>query len=392
MKRAIVLSLVFVVGVCQAQDEWSYPVDPYFGVLHASEYPDDAFPIDVNFMPKTIATGTALRMGDPAASWTYWPEPSYYWWDALTGPGILHGAWQSTAITKDVRECPPEVCVQIYDPNDAGGNIEFIFDSQTENVRIRLARFGSVDEGGFKVGSDWGDGQVEIPKDAFMLEHGEESTSCAAYEEIGDEYLEYCRVYQVVIPPVPDSSVLLYGKCYKGDCSVLKVSSTTDSVSYYPGSEATATDDPSDDSEAGSDTVNSSPAVIIKLSDKSATENQSTSFSVAGNFEDSDGDSLAFSATGLPASIGIEATTGMISGTPAANDANKSFAVTITATDPSGASAIGSFKISVSAAPKPVPEPQSTPVQSSGGGSFGPLALTLMIFFSLMRTRRRTEL
>ncbi len=52
MLRAIASGLVLLTSVCHAQDDWSYPVDPYFGVLHESEYPGDAFPIDVNFMPK----------------------------------------------------------------------------------------------------------------------------------------------------------------------------------------------------------------------------------------------------------------------------------------------------------------------------------------------------
>lgn len=392
MKRAIVLSLVLLAGAGHAQDDWSYPVDPYFGILHASEYPGDAFPIDVNFMPKTIATTTLLRMGDPALSWTYWPEPSYYWWDALTGPGILHGAWQSTAIAKDVRECPPEVCVQIYDPNDAGGNIEFIFDSQTENVRIRLARFDSVDEGGFQIGSDWVAGQVEIPKDAFLLEHGEESNTCAVYEYVDDDLPEFCRVYQVVIPPVPDSSVLLYGKCFDGDCSVLKVSSTTDAVTYYP-SEATAAEDPEDDSDDTSGTVNSAPTVKVQIADMSATENQAISFSVADSFEDSDGDALTYAETGLPGSLGIDTATGMISGTPSATDAGKTFTVTITASDPSGASVDGSFNISISAlAPPLVVSAQPAAVTSAGGGSSGPLLLIILALMSLLRMRRRTEM
>jgi hypothetical protein len=94
----------------------------------------------------------------------------------------------------------------------------------------------------------------------------------------------------------------------------------------------------------------------------------------------------------LPARIGIDLATGFFWGVLTAADANMVFAVTITATDPSGASASGTFNITVSAAPKPVPVPQSTPVQSSGGGSFGPLALVFMALFGLLRSRRTMEL
>ena len=83
MKKITILSAILLASVCQAQDEWSYPIAPFFGVLHASEHPGDAFPIDVNFMPGIIVDSTPVRMG---VGFTYWPAPTYYWWDALTGP------------------------------------------------------------------------------------------------------------------------------------------------------------------------------------------------------------------------------------------------------------------------------------------------------------------
>ena len=43
MLRAIGASLLLLAGVCQAQDDWSYPVDPFYGELHESEYPGDSF-------------------------------------------------------------------------------------------------------------------------------------------------------------------------------------------------------------------------------------------------------------------------------------------------------------------------------------------------------------
>ena len=106
MKTLIIFGLVLLAGVCPAQDDWSYPIDPFFGVLHLSEHPGDTFPVDVNFMPGIIVNSTPVRMG---VEFTYWPTPTYYWWDALTGPGILHGTHPSTAMARNVQPCPKTI-------------------------------------------------------------------------------------------------------------------------------------------------------------------------------------------------------------------------------------------------------------------------------------------
>lgn len=391
MSRAILASfLVLAATVGLAQDDWSYPVDPYYGILHESEYPGDAFPVDVNVLPKTVTSPSPVRMGDPDAPYTYWPEPTYYWWDALTGPGILHGAWPSTAMARYVRECRPDICTQTTSPEGTGGFIQFVFADTTQNVRIRLVRFGEEHgEDGFQMGAHWQEGLVRVPADAFILEHGVESSTCGAYDFNGDDSLSSCRVYQVVVPPVPDSTNVLYGKCFPEMCSVLKVSSTADAVTFYPRNAPSSEDDEST-VEPAATPANSIPVVVSQLADTTVTEGVSVNLAVSSSFEDADGDSLAFAATGLPDSLDIDAVSGMISGTPTALEVNKQFEVTVTATDTAGASVSDSFNISVAAAPKPAPAaapPVASP--SGGGGSLAPTMLLLLALVSILRSRRR---
>ena len=69
---------------------------------------------------------------------------------------------------------------------------------------------------------------------------------------------------------------------------------------------------------------------------------------VSGNFSDPNGDPLTFSQAGLPASLTISGA-GLISGTPAAADVG-THNVTVTASDPSGASVSDTFTLTVEAA------------------------------------------
>ncbi len=73
-------------------------------------------------------------------------------------------------------------------------------------------------------------------------------------------------------------------------------------------------------------------------------------FDVSGFFVDADAsDLLTYSATGLPAGLTIDATTGVISGTiDSSASAGSPYAVEVTATDPHGASVTQSFAWSVS--------------------------------------------
>ena len=78
-----------------------------------------------------------------------------------------------------------------------------------------------------------------------------------------------------------------------------------------------------------------------------------------GTFTDPDaGDTLSYSASGLPAGLTINATTGAISGNPSAAG---TASVTITATDSHGATATKTGSITIQAAPAPAPAPAPPP-------------------------------
>jgi hypothetical protein len=191
-------------------------------------------------------------------------------------------------------------------------------------------------------------------------------------------------VYQAVIPPVANSTNVLYGKCHRGHCNVLKVSSTMDPVTYYPD-EVAAGSDPGATPEPVA--ANNAPVVATALPDMTITEATSVSHSVAANFTDADDDPLTYDATGLPVSLSIDRASGLISGIPTASEAGRLFSVTITATDPAAESASGSFTISVTAAPKPV-QPVAAVISSGGGGSLSPVALFLLAVMQVRRLRR----
>ncbi|MDQ8205834.1 putative Ig domain-containing protein, partial [Pelagicoccus sp. SDUM812003] len=92
--------------------------------------------------------------------------------------------------------------------------------------------------------------------------------------------------------------------------------------------------------------------VATAIADQSATEDSAFSLDVSGKFSDVDaGDSLTYSATlengdPLPSWLSIDATTGLLSGTPENADVGD-IAVTVTASDLAGATASDTFGIIV---------------------------------------------
>ena len=109
--------------------------------------------------------------------------------------------------------------------------------------------------------------------------------------------------------------------------------------------------------------ANDAPDVIAPIGDATATADTPFSHAVAASFTDDDvshGDSLTYSATladvsALPAWLGIDPTTGVLSGTPTAAD-NGIIDITVTATDAFGpASASDTFQINITdQAPEPL--------------------------------------
>ncbi|WP_157611019.1 putative Ig domain-containing protein [Arsukibacterium perlucidum] len=96
--------------------------------------------------------------------------------------------------------------------------------------------------------------------------------------------------------------------------------------------------------------VGNTPPTVSPLPDKVFMEGDYLNFSVGSYFTDADGDSLRFTATGLPPETVISRFSGNIRGRlpwPSAGTYN----VTVTATDPDGASVSGIFTLTVNAEP-----------------------------------------
>jgi CshA-type fibril repeat protein/VCBS repeat-containing protein len=95
--------------------------------------------------------------------------------------------------------------------------------------------------------------------------------------------------------------------------------------------------------------ANDPPNANPPLPNQTAVDSGSVSFAMGAEFTDADGDTLTFSATGLPPGLSIDPDTGEITGTLASSaSANSPYVIEVTATDPSGASASASFTLTVS--------------------------------------------
>ncbi|MCW7542167.1 Ig-like domain-containing protein, partial [Aquabacterium sp. A7-Y] len=98
--------------------------------------------------------------------------------------------------------------------------------------------------------------------------------------------------------------------------------------------------------------VNDNPVVVGSLNNVSSTDAATVSIPTSAVFRDADiatnGDKLTFSATGLPAGLSIDPSTGLISGT-LPNDASRpaAYVIEVTATDSKGAKVSTNFELSV---------------------------------------------
>ncbi len=89
---------------------------------------------------------------------------------------------------------------------------------------------------------------------------------------------------------------------------------------------------------------NAIPTLVAPTINQNSVDGAVINLNVSGAFTDPDGDTLTYSATGLPTGLTIDGGTGVISGTIAANaSVTGSFAVDVTADDGQGGIVIDSF-------------------------------------------------
>ncbi|MFD2570006.1 putative Ig domain-containing protein [Spirosoma soli] len=100
---------------------------------------------------------------------------------------------------------------------------------------------------------------------------------------------------------------------------------------------------------------NQAPVLNNQLPDQVATVGTSFSYTIPANtFSDPESGSLTVSVTNLPPGISFNATTGVISGTPTTTTGSP-FSVTVTATDPQGASVSDEFIFTINPVPNQAP-------------------------------------
>jgi hypothetical protein len=90
---------------------------------------------------------------------------------------------------------------------------------------------------------------------------------------------------------------------------------------------------------------NDPPFLVAPIGDRQFLEDSPVNADFSGFFDDPDGDTLSFSATGLPAGLSISPA-GLVTGTATQDDVGV-YNVTVTATDPSNASASDSLQLEI---------------------------------------------
>ena len=188
---------------------------------------------------------------------------------------------------------------------------------------------------------------------------------------------------QILIPVLandrdPDGDTLTVTSAVAGNGTVFI--NPNGSLSYTPNANFNATDTifyTISDGEGGlsSATVNITVTPVndrpttVGLPNQNGDDGAFVSVPTASAFQDVDGDTLTFSAVGLPPSLTIDPVTGVISGTLSPESSvNGPYTVSVTATDPSGAAITTTFVYSIQNIPPiamndTATTPEDTPVR-----------------------------
>ncbi|MEZ6121000.1 MAG: DUF4347 domain-containing protein [Pirellulaceae bacterium] len=144
---------------------------------------------------------------------------------------------------------------------------------------------------------------------------------------------------------------------------------TTTSVTYQVADNDGAT--VSANIMVGVGDINDAPVVNTALNNQSNLDGETVSWNVASHFNDIDGDTLVYSAIGLPLGLTIDSSTGEISGQLTSNASQFGpYAVSVQASDPDGLSATSSFEWTVdNVAPQAVDDMGATSEDQSYTGN-----------------------
>ncbi|MES1927174.1 Ig-like domain-containing protein [Salinisphaera sp. T31B1] len=108
--------------------------------------------------------------------------------------------------------------------------------------------------------------------------------------------------------------------------------------------------------------ANDAPTVVRPTPDQTANDGDTVSIAAGDAFTDAEGDTLTYSAAGLPAGLSIDPDTGLITGTLGADaSANGPYTVTVTASDGNGGTVTNQFTLTpANVAPTASPDTATT--------------------------------